>query len=61
MANCPTGYEFDVTLRDGTALNPDFIVHFDPITNQISTASSDRLDLSLSPILLTAKVKYEGA
>ena len=57
---CPSTIEFDVTLRNGDPLAGGFLVTFNPATNEISVASSDRSDLDLSPVELSLRAKYEG-
>ena len=60
VANCPTVFEYDVTMPDGSALDPAYIVSYDSATKTISVESSDRSYIPLSPLDLKLKVKYVG-
>lgn len=42
IADCPTQFEYEVTLRDGSPLPAGFIASYDPVTKQVSAESSDR-------------------
>ena len=60
VADCPTNYIFEVTNRDGSALDLS-ILSFDDASQTISAESSDHAYIAQSPILLTMNVKYDDA
>lgn len=53
-------FEYDVTMPDGSPLDPAYIVSYDAASKTVSVVSSDRSYITLSPLDLKLKVKYVG-
>ena len=61
IAPCPTTFDYEVMLRDEEApLDPSLPISFNSVSKQVLIETGDRSYLSQSPILMTARFKYQG-